>query len=69
MPKRKQYLVDEAGRRTAVVLPTKEYQQLLEDLQDMAVIAERRDETSEPWETLKARLEQRWQTGACREAR
>lgn len=61
MPKGKQYLVDEAGRRTAVVLPIEEYQQLLEDLEDLALIAERKDEPSEPWEVVKARLEQKWQ--------
>lgn len=62
MQKGRQYLVDEAGRRTAVVLPIKEYQQMLEDLEDLALMAERRDEPSEPWEVVKARLEQRWQT-------
>ena len=38
------YLTDEAGDRTAVVLPINEYEKLLEDLNDLAVIAERRDE-------------------------
>ena len=38
-----QYLTDEHGRRTAVVLPIGEYEKLLEDLEDLAVVAERRD--------------------------
>ena len=61
MQEEKRYLVDEAGRRTAVVLPIEEYQQLLEDLEDLALIAERKDEPSESWEVVKARLEQKWQ--------
>ena len=36
-----QYLTDEHGDRTAVVLPIGDYEKLLEDL---AVVAERRDE-------------------------
>jgi hypothetical protein len=39
-----QYLTDEHGDRTAVVLPISEYEKLLEDLADLAVVAERRDE-------------------------
>jgi hypothetical protein len=35
---------DAKGRRTAVVLPIAEYEQLVEDLHDLAVVAERRDE-------------------------
>jgi hypothetical protein len=39
-----QYLTDDQGERTAVLLPISAYQKLLEDLDDLAVIAERRDE-------------------------
>ncbi len=39
-----QYLTDEHGDRTAVVLPIREYEKLLEDLDDLAVVAERRGE-------------------------
>ena len=39
-----QYLTDDSGQRTAVVLPISDYEKLLEDLEDLAVIAERRDE-------------------------
>jgi len=44
MNERAQYLTDESGKRTAVLLPIEEYEQLLEDLQDLAAIAERREE-------------------------
>jgi len=39
-----QYLTDDQGQRTAVVLPISEYEKLMEDLEDLAVVAERRDE-------------------------
>ncbi|HLB12234.1 MAG TPA: hypothetical protein VJO15_04670 [Dehalococcoidia bacterium] len=56
---KKRFLVDEKGRKTAVVIPIKEYQELLEDQEDLAIIAERRDEPSEPFEVVKRRLEDR----------
>lgn len=40
----KKYIVDEGGQRTDIVLPLDEYEELLEDLHDLAVIAERKDE-------------------------
>ncbi|MBI2305320.1 MAG: hypothetical protein HYU86_11325 [Chloroflexi bacterium] len=55
-----QYLVDEKGRKRAVVLSIREYQALLDDLRDMALMAQRRNEPSEPWEEVKQRLEARW---------
>jgi PHD/YefM family antitoxin component YafN of YafNO toxin-antitoxin module len=39
-----QFLTNEKGRKTAVVLPIEDYEKLQEDLEDLAVIAERRDE-------------------------
>lgn len=39
-----QYLTDEHGDRTAVVLPIVDYEKLLEDLEDLAVLADRRNE-------------------------
>ncbi len=38
---KRSYVVDENGNRTAVMLPIEEYEELLEDLQDLAVIAQR----------------------------
>ena len=51
-----QYLVDSEGRRTAVLLSLKQYQKLMEDLHDLAVVAERRDEKAISLEELKRRL-------------
>lgn len=39
-----QYLVNTSGKKEYVVLPVKEFEELLEDLHDLAVMAERRDE-------------------------
>jgi len=38
------FIVDKKGKKTAVVIPIKDYESLLEDLHDLAVVAERRDE-------------------------
>jgi PHD/YefM family antitoxin component YafN of YafNO toxin-antitoxin module len=52
-----QYLINEKGRKTAVVIPIEEYQELLEDLHDLAIIAERKDEPTISMEELKRRLQ------------
>lgn len=39
-----QYLFDNSGKKVLVVLSIEEYEELLEDLHDLAVMAERRDE-------------------------
>ena len=52
-----QYLVNEKGKKTAVVLPIKEYEALQEDLHDLAIIAERKDEPTISFDELKQRLQ------------
>ncbi|MBI4691483.1 MAG: hypothetical protein HY754_14625 [Nitrospirae bacterium] len=51
-----QFVVDESGRKTAVILPVEEYDELLEDIHDLAVIAERKDESTINFHELKKRL-------------
>jgi hypothetical protein len=51
-----QFLTDGAGHKVAVVVPLEEYEELLEDLRDLAVIAERRDEPRVSWEEMKREL-------------
>ena len=41
---KEQYVVDGDGKRTAVILPIEQYERLLGDLHDLAVVAERRGE-------------------------
>jgi hypothetical protein len=51
-----QYVSDETGRRTSVLLPIEDYERLLEDSEDLAAIAERRDEPTVSHEDLIAEL-------------
>lgn len=50
------FLTDENGEKTAVVLPIEDYEKLLEDLSDLAAVAERRDELSVPHDEFIAEL-------------
>lgn len=51
-----QYIVDPQGQRTSVLLPIEEYETLLEDLNDLAAVAERRDEAVVEHAEVVARL-------------
>ena len=51
-----QYVTNQAGEKTAVILPIDEFEELLEDLQDLAIVAERRGEPSVAHEELLAEL-------------
>ena len=50
------YITSEDGDRTDVVLSVSDYEALMEDLQDLAVIAERKDEPTYSLEEVKERL-------------
>ena len=50
---KEQYLIDAEGNKTAIVLPIEQYEQLLEDLHDLAVVAERRAETPVGFNKMK----------------
>jgi PHD/YefM family antitoxin component YafN of YafNO toxin-antitoxin module len=39
-----QFVINEKGEKTAVLLPFDEYEKLLEDIHDLSVIADRKDE-------------------------
>lgn len=51
-----QYLTDANGAKVAAVIPIDEYEELMEDLNDLAVVAERRNETRVSFEEVKRRL-------------
>jgi hypothetical protein len=51
-----QYLTNEEGKKTAVVLGIDVYEKLIEDLEDLAIIAERRSEKTIPHEEFKKGL-------------
>ena len=51
-----QYLTNEKGKKTGVVMPIEDYEKLREDMDDLAVIAERRDEETVPHGEFKRSL-------------
>lgn len=53
---RTQFIVDAKGRKKAVLLSLKEYEKLIEDLHDLAQVAERRDERTVSLKEMKRRL-------------
>jgi len=58
MAAQEQYVVDTDGKKTAVILSLKRYQELMEDLHDLAMVAERRNERAVSLETMKRRLKE-----------
>jgi PHD/YefM family antitoxin component YafN of YafNO toxin-antitoxin module len=50
------YVVDQQGKKQSVILPLETYEQILEDLHDLAVVAERRKETTISLDEMKKRL-------------
>lgn len=55
-----QYITDEQGNRVSVVLPVAEYEELLEDIDALAAIAERKDEQTITHESLLAAMAEDW---------
>jgi hypothetical protein len=47
-----QYITDANGQKLSVILPMADYLELLEDLEDQATIAERKDESTIPLEDV-----------------
>ncbi|QGP91611.1 hypothetical protein MGLY_09510 [Neomoorella glycerini] len=54
----KQFLVDRRGRKRGIVLSIKRYRQLMEDLHDLAIVAERREEKTRDFAEVKRRLKE-----------
>ena len=52
------YVTNETGENTDVILPIEEFEELLEDLEDLAVIIEKRDEPTLPHKEVIAKLKQ-----------
>ncbi len=51
-----QFITDEKGKKKAVILQFEEFLELLEDYEDIAQLAERRDERTIPFEQVLAEL-------------
>ena len=50
------YVIDTEGNKIEVILSLKQYEQLVEDLHDLATVAERREEEPISLEEMKRRL-------------
>jgi hypothetical protein len=51
-----QFVIDTRGRKTGVILSLRRYRRLMEDLHDLAVVAERRHEKPISLDSFKRRL-------------
>ena len=51
-----QYVIDKKGKKTAVLLSLKEYEKLMEDLHDLAIVAQRKEEKPISFQEVKRRL-------------
>ena len=50
------YVTNKEGDKTAVILPIDDFQELMEDIEDLAAVAERREEPTISHEQLLAEL-------------
>jgi len=51
-----QFLTDDRGQKVAVVIPIADYESLMEDVSDLAAVAERRDDDRISLAELKEQL-------------
>ena len=50
------YIIDKKGRKTAVIISVEEYEELMGDIHDLAVVAERQEESNMTFSELKNKL-------------
>ena len=53
-----EYVINGAGEKTAVIVPIDSFEELIEDIEDLAAAAERRDEPATSHEQVVAELKQ-----------
>lgn len=53
---KEKFLTDEKGRKEAVVLDVRTYEELIEDLEDLVIIADRKHEKTVSWEEVKRKF-------------
>ena len=56
---KERFITDNKGRKRAVILDIRLYQEILEDLEDLRVLAERRDEATSSLREVEERLKAR----------
>lgn len=52
-----QFITDTNGNKISVILSLEDYEELLEDLEDLAAVAERKDEEAIPFEEAVKEIE------------
>jgi hypothetical protein len=57
--KKETYVTDSKGKRKAVILDIRHYQEILDDLEDLRLLAERKDEPTSSLDEVQARLKVR----------
>ena len=53
-----EYITNEAGEKQSIILPIAEFEELIEDIENLAAIAERREEPTISHEALIAELKE-----------
>ena len=56
MAVQEQFIIDAKGKKTSIILPLRRYQKLMEDLHDLAIVAERRAEEPISLDEMKRQL-------------
>ena len=51
-----QYVTDQTGAKTGIIMPIAEFEELMEDIEDLAAVAERREEPTVSHEDLLVEL-------------
>jgi PHD/YefM family antitoxin component YafN of YafNO toxin-antitoxin module len=51
-----QYVVNENGEKVAIIIPIEESEKMKEDLHDLAIVTERRNEKTITFEEMKIKL-------------
>ena len=53
-----QFVIDDSGKKRAVLIDLSEWGEIWEDFYDVLVSESRKDEPSVPWQELKAEMDQ-----------
>ena len=56
MPTQPQFITNTDGEKVSVIILLADYYEMLEDLEDLATIAQIKDEETIPWELVKKEL-------------
>jgi len=59
LKRKEEFVTDTKGKRKAVILDIKLYQEILDDLEDLRLLAERKDEATSSLQEVEERLKAR----------